>query len=86
MNSKRFRTKPSPFNLKINKIIKPDTPITTKEAHLQRSKAIGNIIRKASHVLSNKTRENENKSYDKSPKHYHNNLKINAEILPRAKD
>jgi hypothetical protein len=36
-------------------------------------------------MLSEKTRDKENNSYDKSPEHYRNNLKINAEIIPRAK-
>ena len=47
---------------------------------------IGDIIRKASHTLTGKLRRKENNSYDKSPKHYHNNLKINAGINPRARD
>jgi hypothetical protein len=37
-------------------------------------------------MLSDKIRDKENNSYDKSPKHYHNNLKVNAGINPRAKD
>ncbi len=44
------------------------------------------IIRKASTTMSDKLREEENKSYDPSPKQYHNNLKIIASLLPRARD
>jgi hypothetical protein len=47
---------------------------------------MGDIIRKLSHILANEIREKENTTYDKSPKHYHNNLKINAGIKPRARD
>ena len=36
--------------------------------------------------MSIKIRDKEKNSYDKSPKHYHNNLKVNARINPRAKD
>ena len=57
-----------------------------KEAHQQCSKAIGDRIRKASHTLPDKLRHKENNNYDKSPKHYYNNLKINAGINPRARD
>jgi hypothetical protein len=77
---------PPHTNQTINQILQPATPITTKEAHHQCSKAIENIIRKASHMLTDKLRQKENKKYDKSPKHYHNNLKISADINPRARD
>jgi len=75
---------PPHTNLKIDQILHHTIPITTKEVHQQCSKAIGNIIRKASHMLSDKLRQKENISYDKSPKHYHNNLKINAGINPQS--
>jgi len=65
---------PLTINLKINQILQPITPLTTKEAHHQCSKAVGDIIRKASHTLSDKLRQKENNSYDKTPKHYHNNF------------
>jgi hypothetical protein len=58
----------------------------TKAAHQQCSKAIVDIIRKSSHPLSDKLWHKENNSYDKCPKQYHNNLKINAGINPRARD
>jgi hypothetical protein len=77
---------PPHINQKNNQILQPAIPITTKEAHHQCSKAIGNIIRKASQTLTDKLRQKENIRYDKSPKHYHNNLKINAGINPRARD
>jgi hypothetical protein len=77
---------PPHINQKIIQILQPDTPITTKEAQQQCSKAIGTIIRKASQTLTDKLRLKENNRYDKSPKHYHNNLKINAGINPRARD
>jgi hypothetical protein len=48
--------------------------------------AIGTIVRQASDTLTHKLREKENKSYDKNPKQYHNNLKISAGLLPRARD
>jgi len=75
---------PLHINLKIKQILQPTVPITTKEAHQYCSKSIGDKIRKASHTLSDKLRHKESNSYDKSPKHYHNNLKINAGINPRA--
>ena len=68
------------INLNINQVLHPNTSLTTKEANQQCSKAIGDIIRKASHTLSDKIRDEENNSYDKSPKHYHDNLKVNAGI------
>ena len=37
-------------------------------------------------MLSDILRHKENNSYDKSPKHYHNNLKMNAGINPRVRD
>jgi hypothetical protein len=45
-----------------------------------------NNKKNASITLSDKLKEKENNIYDKSPKHYHNNLKINAGLLPRARD
>ena len=77
---------PLHMTLKINQILQPSTPLTTKESHQQCSKAISEIIGKASHTLSDKVRDKENNSYDKIPKHYHNNLKIHAGINPRARD
>ena len=78
--------KPLHVSLKIYQILQPITPLTTKEAHHQCSKAIGNIIRKANHMLSDKIRDKESNSYDKSPKCYHNILKIYTVIIPRARD
>jgi len=57
-----------------------------KKAQHQCSKAIDTIVGKSITTLSDKLREKENKSYDKSPKHYHNNLKISAGLLPRARN
>jgi hypothetical protein len=37
-------------------------------------------------MLSDEIRDKDNNSYDKSPKHYYNNLKVNAGINPRIKD
>ncbi len=71
---------------KINTIINPTQPISTSEAHKQCNKAIGTIVRQASNTLNEKLKDTENESYDKSPKHYHNNLKISAGLLPRTKD
>jgi len=89
-NSKRSRPKPTTYKLQNNSntLAKPSiTPaLTTKEVHHQCSEAIGDIIRKASHTLSDKSRHKENNSYDKSPKHYHDNLKIHARINSRARD
>jgi hypothetical protein len=75
---------PPHINQNINQILQPADPITTKEAHQRCSKAIENIIRKASQTLTDKLRQKENIRYDNSPKHYHNNLKINAGINSRA--
>jgi hypothetical protein len=77
---------PLNINLKIAQILKPLTPLSTSEARQRCSKSIGTIARKASNTLSDKLREKENKSYDKSPKHYHNNLKISTGLLLRARD
>jgi hypothetical protein len=73
-------------NIKINTILNPAQLISTSEAHKQCNKAIGTILRHASNTLNEKLRDRENDSYDKSPKHYQNNLKIGAGLLPRAKD
>jgi hypothetical protein len=67
-------------------MLKPTTPLSTKEAQQQCSKAIGTIVIKASTTLSEKLREKENKSYDNSPKHCHDNLKLSVGLLPRARD
>jgi len=48
---------PLHINLKINRILQPNTHLTAKEAHQQWSKAIGDIIRKSSHTLSDKVRD-----------------------------
>jgi hypothetical protein len=56
------------------------------ETHRQYNKTIGTIVRQARNTLNEKLRDKENDSYDKSPKHYHNNLKISAGLLPRARD
>ena len=77
---------PLHINLKINQIFQTTTPLKTRESHHQCSKAIGNIIRKASHALSTRFRDKEHYSYDQSPEHYHNNLKINSGIIPGARD
>ena len=74
------------INIEINQIFQPNTPLITREGQKQCSEAIGDIIRKASHTLSDKIKDKENNTYDKSPKHYHDNLKINAGITPRARD
>jgi len=72
--------------IKITQILQPTTPLTTIEAQRQCSRNIGTIINKAGNTLSDKIRDKENKRYDKSPKHYHNNLKIHAVLIPRARD
>ncbi len=74
------------INEKINTILNPAQLISTSEAHKQCNKAIGTIVRQASNTLNEKLRDKENESYDKSPKHYHTNLKISAELLPRARE
>jgi hypothetical protein len=55
------------------------------EAHKQCNRAISTIAKKASHTLTNKLREKEDKNYGKSPKHYHINIKISADVLLRAR-
>jgi hypothetical protein len=77
---------PIHINEKITTIINPAKPISASEAHKQCNKAIGTIIRQASNTLNEKLRAKETVSYDKSPKHYHSNLKISARLLPRARD
>jgi hypothetical protein len=77
---------PIHINEKINTILKFAQPISASESHKQCNKAIGTIVRQASNTLNEKLRDKENESYDKSPKHYHNNLKISAGLLPRARD
>ena len=71
---------------KITTLLNPAKPISTSEAHKQCNKAIGTIVREASNTVNEKLRDEENASYDNSPKHYHNNLKISAGLLPRARD
>ncbi len=80
------KTQYTSIHIKINTILNPTLPISTSETHKQCNKAIGTIVRHASNTLNEKLRDKENDSYDKSPKHYHNNLKISAGLLPRAKD
>ena len=77
---------PVHINEKITTLLNPAKPISTSEAHKQCKKAIGTIVRQASITLSEKLRGKENEGYDKSPKHYHKNLKISAGLLPRARD
>ena len=77
---------PVHINEKITTLLNPAKPISTSEAHKQCNKAIGTIVRQASITLSEKLRGKENEGYDKSPKHYQNNLKISAGLLPRARD
>ena len=77
---------PIHINEKINTITKSAQPISTSEAHKQCNKAIGTIVRQASNTLNEKLRDKENATYDNGPKHYHNNLKISAGLLPRARD
>jgi hypothetical protein len=77
---------PPHITRKITQILQRTTPITTKKAHQLCSKAIGDIIRKASHTLSDKLRQKENTRYDTSLKYYHNKLRINAGIDSRARD
>jgi len=74
------------INEKINTILNPAQPISTSEAPQKCNKAIGTIVRQSSNTLNEKLRDKENASFDKSPKHYHNNLKIIAGLLPRARD
>jgi hypothetical protein len=62
----------------ITMIRNPAKPTSTSEAHKQCNKAIGTIVRQASNTLNEKLRDKENESYDKSPKHHPNNLKISA--------
>jgi hypothetical protein len=76
---------PIHINEKITTLLNPTKSISTSEAHKHCNKAIGTIIRQASNTLTEKLRDKENKSYEKSPKHYHNNLKLSAELLPRAR-
>ena len=77
---------PIHINEKINTLLNPAKPISTSEAHQQCNKAIGTIVRQASNTLNEKSRDKENESYEKCPKHYHNNLNISAGLLPRARD
>jgi hypothetical protein len=70
----------------ITTLLNPAKPISTSEAHKQCNKAIGTIVRQANNTFNEKLRAKENESYDKSPKHYHKNLKISAGLLPRARD
>ena len=70
---------------KITTLLNPAKPISTLEAHKQRNKAIGVIVRKASNTLTEKLSNKENKSYDKSPKHYHNNLSQHQPHLPNTR-
>ncbi len=77
---------PLDLNQKINQLLKPATPLATKEEHHRCTNAICSIIRKVSKKLSNTIKEKENNTYDKSPKYYHNILKINAGLKPRARD
>jgi len=77
---------PIHINEKITTFLSPEIPSSTTEAHKQCNKAISTIVRQTSNTLIGKLRENENKSYYKIPKHYHNNLKISAGLLPRARD
>ena len=77
---------PIHINKKITTLLNPKKPISTSEAHKQCNKVIGTIVRQASNPLTEKLRDKENKIYDKSPKHYHNNRKTSAGLLPRARD
>ena len=77
---------PIHINDKIITINNPAQPISASKAHKQCNKAIGTIVRQTSNTLNEELRDKENDSYDKSPKHYHNNLKISAGLLPRARD
>jgi len=76
---------PIRINEKITTLLKPAKPISTSKAHKQCNKALGVIVRQANSTLTDKLRDKENEGYDKSPKHYHNNLKISAGLLPRAR-
>jgi len=71
--------------LKISHILSPTTPLTTTKANSKWSRAIGSKIRKAINTLSDKYRDKENSGYDKSPKHYHDSLKIHSGLTPRAR-
>ena len=77
---------PIHINEKITTLLSPSKPISTLEAHKQCNKAICTIVRQASNTLDEKLGDKENESYDKSPRHYHNNLKISVGLLPRARD
>ena len=81
-----YELNPKHINEKIYTIRKPAKPISTSEAQQKRKKAIGTIVRQASNAVNEKLRDKENESYDKSPKHYHNNIKISAGLLPRARN
>jgi len=74
---------PLHINFKINHILQRITSLTTKEAQQRCFKAIGNIIRKACHALTNKIRDKANNSYDKNPpvltQHYKHTRKNNPE-------
>ena len=50
------------------------------------NKAIATIINKANRKLDVSLRKKEEQLYKKSPKRYHNNLKIAAGLQPNAKD
>ena len=89
-NTKLYSTdhevNPTHINEKMTTNHKPAKPISTLEAHKQCNKAIGTIVRQASNTLKEKLRDKENEGYDKSPKYYHNNLKISEGLLPRVRD
>jgi hypothetical protein len=74
------------INDKITKLLSLVTPISTLEAHEHFNKAIGTIVRQTSNTLTEKLRKKETKTYDKSPNHYHNNLKISSSLLLKARD
>jgi hypothetical protein len=77
---------PVHINIKINQIRNPITSISTAKAHKQCPKAIGKIVKKASEALLDNLRDKKNKDCEESPKHCYNNLKIQAGLLPRARD
>ena len=77
---------PIDINEKITTILNPAKLISTSEAHKQCNKAIRTIVRQASNTLNENLSDKENESHDKSSKYYHNNLKISAGLLPRARD
>jgi len=63
----------------------PDPP-NLEDILALRSKSIATIINKANRKLVDSLRKKEDQLYKKSPKRYHNNLKIDAGLQPNAKD